>query len=159
MIKSLGVSLCGVLTEAAVSPLVCLMLQLNGYRMETVCCETGLGHFSQHRLWLFGIIWGIKNEQMVINAYLGWIFQKYIFAIGYMLINGTKVPYGVKSVTYSHMSGKHSLVHCQGPDVKVVHSFDTFYSEQSFPHLIIVHTSRRTYGGETLRLSSSKLKS
>ncbi len=156
-VKSLGVSLCGVLTEAAVRPLVCLWLQLNGYRMETVCCETGLGHFSQHRLWLYSIIWGIKNEQMVINAYL--IFQKYVFAIGYMLINATNFPYGVKSVTYSHMSGKYSLVYCQGPDVKVVHSFDTFYSEQSFPHLIIVNTSWRTCGGETLRLRSSCLKS
>lgn len=69
--------------------------------------------------------------------------------------NDIKKPYGVQSITYSHVSGEHSLVHCQGPDVKVVHSFNTLYSEQVLSHLVIVHTGWRTCGGETLRLRSS----
>lgn len=69
--------------------------------------------------------------------------------------NGTNKPCGDKSVTYGHVSGEHSLVHRQGPDVKVVHSFDPLHSEQVLPHLVVVHTGRRSCGGETLRLRSS----
>lgn len=45
-------SVYGVLTKAAVRSLVGLQLQLDGDRVEAVCGEAGLGHLSEHQLWL-----------------------------------------------------------------------------------------------------------